>query len=97
MQLTQHKIDGREVFPVNDRAAPLLANHRLIFDGLSKETSTDEVRRYFSTYGDVVRCCHIMRDEENASLGFGFVVFRTHSAVCMNNFEVNLFNCYDLF
>ncbi|KAI1704894.1 RNA recognition motif domain-containing protein [Ditylenchus destructor] len=80
MEFTQHKIDGREVFPVNDRAAQLLANHRLIFDGLSKETSTDEVRRYFSIYGDVVRC-HIMRDEENASLGFGFVVFRAQSAI----------------
>ncbi|KAI1701772.1 RNA recognition motif domain-containing protein [Ditylenchus destructor] len=80
MLFSPHIIDGREVFPVNDRAGQLLANHRLIFDGLSKETTTDEVRRYFSTYGDVLRC-HIMRDEENASRGFGFVVFRAQSSI----------------
>ncbi|KAI1710911.1 RNA recognition motif domain-containing protein [Ditylenchus destructor] len=75
-----HIIDGREVFLGIKSAEGLMRDYKLSIEGLSDKTSTKDLRQYFSQFGDIF-ACHIMRNDQNLSLGNGFVVFRSQEAI----------------
>ncbi|KAI1699531.1 RNA recognition motif domain-containing protein [Ditylenchus destructor] len=75
-----HVIDEQEVnvlpyFNRND-----FFKNQIIIRELSQETSQMTLRKFYSQFGDVIRCI-ISRDEGNVSRGYAFVSFESEEAV----------------
>ena len=53
--------------------------NKLFVGGLSWETTEDEMRTYFSQFGEIVSCSLITDRETGRSRGFGFVTYADSS------------------
>ncbi|KAI1713624.1 RNA recognition motif domain-containing protein [Ditylenchus destructor] len=75
-----HVIDGQEVGVRLRSRKELQQKFKLFVGGLSKETSVETLRAYFSKFGQIVECA-ILRNIANSSRGFGFVTFKSQESV----------------
>ncbi|KAI1715185.1 RNA recognition motif domain-containing protein [Ditylenchus destructor] len=76
-----HLIDDQEVnVRVARRHNEWQQKFRLFVGGLSKQTSVETLREYFSKFGDVAEC-NIPRNEVNGSRGFGYVIFQSEESI----------------
>lgn len=70
------KIDAKQ-----RRAAPRFATADLISGGLSWDTTPDDLREYFSSFGSVVECSIKQDPTTGRSRGFAFLVFESKEVV----------------
>ncbi|KAI1698913.1 RNA recognition motif domain-containing protein [Ditylenchus destructor] len=93
-----HVIDSQEVSVRLVSHKELAQKFKLFVGGLSKETSAETMREYFSKFGDVVEC-YIPRNVDNSSRGFGYVTLKSQEAInnalnsaphCIDNKEVGV-------
>ncbi|KAI1700214.1 RNA recognition motif domain-containing protein [Ditylenchus destructor] len=75
-----HIIDGQEVGVRLGRRKELQQKFTLFVGGLSKETTVETLRAYFSKFGDVEKCA-IPRNVDNSSRGFGYVGFKSEKSM----------------
>ncbi|KAI1713623.1 RNA recognition motif domain-containing protein [Ditylenchus destructor] len=75
-----HVIDDQEVNVRFGSRKELQQKFKLFIGGLSKETSVETLREYFSQFGQIAEC-NIPRNEVNGSRGFGFVIFKSQESV----------------
>ncbi|KAI1715189.1 RNA recognition motif domain-containing protein [Ditylenchus destructor] len=75
-ELYPHLIDDQEVNVSVGRRHEWQQKFRLFVGGLSKETSVETLRQYFSKFGDIVECA-IPRDKVNGSRGFGYIIYKS--------------------
>lgn len=88
MKNRPHIIDGRQVEP--KRATPRedsgkqevqMTVKKIFIGGLRDTITDDELKAYFSNYGNVTECL-VMRDKEtNKSRGFGFITYDDYDPV----------------
>ncbi|KAJ8516295.1 hypothetical protein ONZ45_g6368 [Pleurotus djamor] len=72
----EHTLDGKMIDP--KRAIPReehLRNTRYFVGGLAPHTTSETMKAFFSTYGNVVDATVMMDRESGRSKGFGFVTF----------------------
>ncbi|KAI1713616.1 RNA recognition motif domain-containing protein [Ditylenchus destructor] len=81
-----HVIDDQEVNVRLGSRKELQQKFKLFVGGLSKETSVETLREYFSKFGQIVECA-ILRNVDNSSRGFGYVAFKSQESV---NNAINL-------
>ncbi|KAI1705625.1 RNA recognition motif domain-containing protein [Ditylenchus destructor] len=79
-EFLSHVIDDKEVGVKLGRHTELRQKFKLFVGGLSKETSVETLRKYFSKYGNVVEC-NIPRNIDNSSRGFGYVAFNSEESI----------------
>jgi heterogeneous nuclear ribonucleoprotein A1/A3 len=88
MKNRPHIIDGRQVEP--KRATPRedsgkqevqMTVKKLFIGGLRDALTEDDLKEYFSSYGDVVEAVVMKEKESNKSRGFGFVTFDDYDPV----------------
>ncbi|KAI1698918.1 RNA recognition motif domain-containing protein [Ditylenchus destructor] len=93
-----HVIDNQVVNVRLESRKELRQKFSLFVGGLSKETSVETLRKYFSKFGDVVEC-YIPRNVDNSSRGFGYVTLKSQEAInnalnsaphCIDNKEVGV-------
>ncbi|KAI1702731.1 RNA recognition motif domain-containing protein [Ditylenchus destructor] len=70
-----HKIDGQEVDVKLSGLKELRQKFTLFVGGLSKETSVETLREYFSKFGQLTECEIKLDRQTGQSRGFGFVAF----------------------
>ncbi|KAI1710919.1 RNA recognition motif domain-containing protein [Ditylenchus destructor] len=87
-----HVIDDQEVNVRMGSMKGMQQKFRLFVGGLSKETSVETLREYFSRFGDIAECV-IPRDEMNGSRGFGYVTFKSQDVI--NNVLKSTPHCID--
>ncbi|KAI1700055.1 RNA recognition motif domain-containing protein [Ditylenchus destructor] len=75
-----HIVDGQEVGVRMGSPKELQQKFTLFVGGLSKETSVEILRDYFSKFGDVEKCV-IPRNVDNSSRGFGYVGFKSEKSM----------------
>ncbi|KAI1710933.1 RNA recognition motif domain-containing protein [Ditylenchus destructor] len=75
-----HVIDDQEVGVRLEIDKELRQKFKLFVGGLSKETSVETLREYFSKFGDIAECA-IPRNSDNSSRGFGFVIFKSQESI----------------
>ncbi|KAI1713343.1 RNA recognition motif domain-containing protein [Ditylenchus destructor] len=80
LELFPHFIDGREVHVENRTTHDLMDKYRILIYGLPKDTTSYDLKDYFSKFGDVV-FCRIPPDQKYSSRGFGFVAFKSQEVV----------------
>ncbi|KAI1699830.1 RNA recognition motif domain-containing protein [Ditylenchus destructor] len=79
-ELSPHVIDNQEVnvnLKVHEEDREKL---KLFVGRLSKETSAETLREYFSKFGQVAECT-IPRNEVNRSRGFGFLTYKFQESI----------------
>lgn len=55
---------------------------KLFVGGLSQRTTSEELKKHFGKYGDIINAVVMMESAGKArSRGFGFVTFSDHSAI----------------
>ncbi|KAI1705550.1 RNA recognition motif domain-containing protein [Ditylenchus destructor] len=79
-ELGPHVIDGQGVRVALRKHSELQHKFRLFVGGLSKQTSVETLREYFSKFGQIVDCA-IPRNVDNSSRGFAFVIFRSQESI----------------
>ncbi|KAI1700493.1 RNA recognition motif domain-containing protein [Ditylenchus destructor] len=75
-----HVIDDKEVGVRLGRHTELQQKFKLFVGGLSKETSVETLREYFSKFGQMIECT-ILRHRDNSSRGFGFVSYKSEESI----------------
>ncbi|KAI1713612.1 RNA recognition motif domain-containing protein [Ditylenchus destructor] len=75
-----HVIDDQEVGVRLGSSKELQQKFKLFVGGLSKETSVETLREYFSKFGQIAECA-IPRNEVDGSRGFGFVTFKSQESI----------------
>ncbi|KAI1713607.1 RNA recognition motif domain-containing protein [Ditylenchus destructor] len=75
-----HVIDDKEVNAEMRSHKELRNKFTFFIGGLSKQTSVETLRKYFSKFGQIAECA-IPRNEVNGSRGFGYVAFKSQEAV----------------
>ncbi|VDM31806.1 unnamed protein product [Hydatigera taeniaeformis] len=68
----------------------LLRTKKVFIGGISTSTTADDLRVFFSTYGDIDSCELMFDRATNRSRGFAFITFATESAadiVCQKQFH----------
>lgn len=79
-----HTLDGKRIDPkhATPKSAPKQAKTKKIFvGGVGQDTSAEEVRAYFSQFGQVEDAVMLMDQQTKRHRGFGFVTFLTEEAV----------------
>ncbi|KAI1703171.1 RNA recognition motif domain-containing protein [Ditylenchus destructor] len=75
-----HFIDGKQVIVLMSGYKEFDEKYRIFVGGLLKETSGDALHEHFSKFGDIFEC-HIVRNEDNSSRGFGYVTYKSQDSV----------------
>ncbi|KAI1696329.1 RNA recognition motif domain-containing protein [Ditylenchus destructor] len=76
-----HVIDDQEVGVRLGSHKELRQNFRLFVGGLSKETSVEALREYFSKFGELTQCNVKFDRQTGQSRGFGYVAFSSQKEV----------------
>ncbi|RDX80614.1 Heterogeneous nuclear ribonucleoprotein 1, partial [Mucuna pruriens] len=83
----EHTIDGRVVevkrtVPREDmEVIGVLKTKKIFVGGIPQFFTDDELREYFSSYGDVIECQIMLDHKTGRSRGFGFVTFDNEDSV----------------
>ncbi|KAI1715192.1 RNA recognition motif domain-containing protein [Ditylenchus destructor] len=75
-----HVIDDQEAGVRFGYHNELRQKFKLFVGGLSKETSVETLREYFSKFGDIIEFA-ILRNNNNSSRGYGFVIFKSQKSI----------------
>ncbi|KAI1715177.1 RNA recognition motif domain-containing protein [Ditylenchus destructor] len=75
-----HVIDDQEVGVRLQSNKEWRQKFTLFVGGLSKETSVETLREYFSKFDEFLEC-YILRNEVNGSRGFGYVTFKSEESI----------------
>ncbi|KAI1715181.1 RNA recognition motif domain-containing protein [Ditylenchus destructor] len=75
-----HVIDDQEVNVRMGSMKGMQQKFKLFVGGLSKQTSVETLREYFSKFGDIAECV-IPRSVDNSSRGFGYVIFKSQESI----------------
>merc|ERR1719232_2255610 len=84
LKLPSHILDGKKIEPkpATPKSKSKEAKTRKIFvGGVSQETSSEEVKKYFSQYGPVEDAVMLMDQITKRHRGFGFVTFQAEETV----------------
>merc|ERR1719232_1933688 len=84
LKLPSHILDGKKIEPkpATPKSKSREAKTRKIFvGGVSQETSSEEVKKYFSQYGLVEDAVMLMDQITKRHRGFGFVTFEAEETV----------------
>jgi len=84
LALPSHILDGKKIDPkpATPKSKSREAKTRKIFvGGVSQETSSEEVKKYFSQYGPVEDAVMLMDQMTKRHRGFGFVTFEAEETV----------------
>ncbi|KAI1706894.1 RNA recognition motif domain-containing protein [Ditylenchus destructor] len=73
-------IDDKNVSVQMSGNKELDEKYRIFVGGLSRHTSQAILHHHFSQFGDVF-ACHVVRDDDNLSKGFGYVTFKSHDSI----------------
>ncbi|KAI1706608.1 RNA recognition motif domain-containing protein [Ditylenchus destructor] len=79
-ELNTHVIDDQEVHVRMNMHKEIREKCQLFVGKLSKKTSAETLREYFLKFGDIAECC-IVRNADNSSRGFGFVIFMSQESI----------------
>ncbi|KAI1703490.1 RNA recognition motif domain-containing protein [Ditylenchus destructor] len=75
-----HVIDDQEVGVSLQSHKELRQKFKLFVGGLSKQTSVETLREYFSNFGQIAECA-ILRNTDNSSRGFGYVIYKSEDVI----------------
>nr|XP_018900725.1 PREDICTED: RNA-binding protein Musashi homolog 2-like [Bemisia tabaci]XP_018900726.1 PREDICTED: RNA-binding protein Musashi homolog 2-like [Bemisia tabaci]XP_018900727.1 PREDICTED: RNA-binding protein Musashi homolog 2-like [Bemisia tabaci]XP_018900728.1 PREDICTED: RNA-binding protein Musashi homolog 2-like [Bemisia tabaci]XP_018900729.1 PREDICTED: RNA-binding protein Musashi homolog 2-like [Bemisia tabaci]XP_018900730.1 PREDICTED: RNA-binding protein Musashi homolog 2-like [Bemisia tabaci] len=80
-----HTLDGKKIDPkhATPKNRPKIGNRtkKIFVGGVSQDTSSDEVKAYFSQFGKVEETVMLMDQQTKRHRGFGFVTFENEDVV----------------
>lgn len=85
LKVPVHTLDGKKIDPKHatpkGRGKASGKTKKIFVGGVSQDTSSDEVRAYFSQFGRVEEAVMLMDQQTKRHRGFGFVTFETEESV----------------
>nr|ALI93843.1 musashi 1/2 [Holothuria glaberrima] len=75
------KVDPKKAIPKKAQVKPVTRTKKMFIGGLSQQTTVDDLKAYFSKYGQVEEAVLMMDKTTRRSRGFGFIVFESEDIV----------------